>query len=146
MRPGHCTPGPERGTIWVVVRGWYSVDGIGSRGRDGAGACTAGQGRDAMEGRSATGRGWRGRASGVWRGRRWQRPLAVVVLAYLLITLVLGVYWSREPGPLELVESRVTGQVMTTALAEAVATLRARPGGHRSSARTPARRGRAQRP
>jgi len=86
-----------------------------------------------MEDRSATGRGWRGRASGVWRGRRWQRPLAVVVLAYLLITLVLGVYWSREPGPLELVESRVTGQVMTTALADAVATLLDKPGGYLSN-------------
>lgn len=78
-------------------------------------------------------RGWRDRFDEALMERKWVRPLLVLLALYLLIVVVLGIYWSREPGPLPMAESPTTGYVTTASLIGVVETLLDKPGGFLSN-------------
>ncbi|KAF0809044.1 hypothetical protein A167_02106 [Alcanivorax sp. S71-1-4] len=71
------------------------------------------------------------------RKRRWSatRWVGVVLAALLLINLVLGWYWSREPAAFAVIAppQAVPGQVMTGTLIQVVNTLLDKPGGYLSN-------------
>lgn len=77
-------------------------------------------------------RGWRYRWSEMRQrvGRGRLLPLiAVLIVVYLLLMIALGMYWSREPRTLAVVDSDVPGQMTTAALIGVVETLLDKPGG-----------------
>ena len=73
-------------------------------------------------------------------GRIFKGFLSLVVI-YLFIAGILGVYWSWEPDPIEVqvvsTENQVTGVGTTGALVSIVQTLLEKPGGYLSNDRTP---------
>lgn len=73
-------------------------------------------------------------------GRLW-RPLGWLVLVLLLLDLVFGCYWSREPDVLDApaVERPATGQATTGTLIRVIDTLLEKPGGYLSNDITPHR-------
>jgi hypothetical protein len=69
-------------------------------------------------------------------GSPWRRWLLIIVLAYLVIVLVLGMYWSSEPDRVPLEKSNqttITGVSTTTALINVVSTVLHKPGGYLSN-------------
>jgi len=76
---------------------------------------------------------WQDDVSG---GSPWRRWLLIIVLIYLVIVLVLGMYWSSEPDriPLEnLNQPTITGVSTTTALINVASTVLDKPGGYLSN-------------
>ncbi|MCK0537333.1 DUF2333 family protein [Alcanivorax quisquiliarum] len=71
------------------------------------------------------------------RRRRLPRPhwVLVALLLVLLINVLLGWYWSREPEPMAIVAQpeAVPGQVMTATLIRVADTLLSKPGGYLSN-------------
>lgn len=74
----------------------------------------------------------------------WLRPLLLVLAGVLVLVLVLGMYWSREPDLFDVREaaksraegrgeSLVTGYVTTATLIEVADTLLGKPGGYLSN-------------
>lgn len=63
-------------------------------------------------------------------GPRFWRGIALLVAALLLLNVVLGWYWSREPSLFPVQRSVVAGQATTTALMGVVETLLDKPGGY----------------
>lgn len=71
---------------------------------------------------------------------KWRGPVAVGVVAFVVLNLILGWYWSREPEqPLydQTSRSAVVGQATTSALIAVVNTLLNKPGGYLSNDVTP---------
>ena len=68
-------------------------------------------------------------------GRRWGRITGWTLLVLLLLDVVLGCYWSREPEPLEVTreEAPVEGQLMGRVLVDVTSTLWDKPGGYLSN-------------
>lgn len=68
-------------------------------------------------------------------GRRWGRITGWTLVVLLVLDVVLGCYWSREPEPLEpaAVEAPVEGQVLGQALVDVTSTLWEKPGGYLSN-------------
>lgn len=74
------------------------------------------------------------------KASKWQRPVKIVLLVFVLVNLVLGFYWSREPDvPVQddFASSGVVGHATTTALIDVVTTLLEKPGGYLSNDITP---------
>lgn len=67
-------------------------------------------------------------------GRLW-RPAGWLLLAFLLVDVVLGCYWSREPATLNppVAEHRIVGQATTDTLIRVTETLLEKPGGYLSN-------------
>lgn len=73
-------------------------------------------------------------------GNKWMRPLSLGLAVLLLLNLVFGWYWSREPEqPQQEVgaSSGVVGHATTSALINVVSTLLDKPGGYLSNDITP---------
>ena len=69
-------------------------------------------------------------------GSPWRRWLLAVVLVYIIITLVLGMYWSSEPEPILLANNNqktIVGVSTTTALINVANTVLNKPGGYLSN-------------
>lgn len=73
-----------------------------------------------------------------------RRPLAIVTLVVLLFFILLGWYWSDEPGFVSLdsdtttqANSKIVGVATTKTLVQAVETLLEKPGGYISNDMTP---------
>ncbi|MFV0277005.1 MAG: DUF2333 family protein [Parahaliea sp.] len=87
---------------------------------------------------------WR---SGMGEGGRWKWPLGLL-LAYLLVALLLGMYWSMSPGGFDVSDQAarlaaeqegkvVTGSTTTAALVGVMETLLDKPGGFLKNDRFP---------
>lgn len=99
---------------------------------------------------------WQDQSADLMEGRPWLKILLAVVVFYLLFTLGLGFYWSREPELIDLkaaseqtlsdagidirdntASKRVTGVPTTVALIKVSETLLDKPGGYLSNDLTP---------
>ena len=65
----------------------------------------------------------------------WWRRFGWLLLAFLLVDVVLGCYWSREPRHFEVIdhEERVLGELTTDTLIRVTSTLLDKPGGYLSN-------------
>jgi len=69
-------------------------------------------------------------------GSSWHLRLLAIVLVYVVITLILGGYWSSEPEPIPLVnnnQTAIVGVSTTTALINVASTVLNKPGGYLSN-------------
>lgn len=76
---------------------------------------------------------WQDDVSG---GSPWRRWLLVIVLVYLIVVLVLGMYWSSEPDHIPLEnnnQATIVGVSTTTALINVANTVLHKPGGYLSN-------------
>lgn len=92
---------------------------------------------------------WRERTSDIFEGRLWLKAVFLGVLLYLLITALIGVYWSSEPELFPVDDamreltaqsadgSPVVGAATTAALIKVSQTLLDKPGGYLSNDVTP---------
>lgn len=72
-------------------------------------------------------------------GPRFWRGVALGLLLLLLLDLLLGWYWSREPALLDIKPAAITGQATSGALIQVTSTLLDKPGGFISNDMMPHR-------